>query len=409
MARVWDDLPPEVVENVLARLPVHALCRSRLVCKKWDHLITDPGFASFYAQTSRRASHVLLMPRELSICRSIKRKRNWEILDIEEKRFYTLSENFIEDYLLRTNKDFAHFIPCMKFTLAADAGLVYAMYFKYETRRHIVCNPVSKDIHQIPEPKFHILYNRDIFLMLVDNATQSYRIVTIQLYDSHYSRRDQVHLYDSKTLQWRKLCKIPGDSYLAHSSIFLRGVLFTLFFDLSITPWRPKLFSCDLDTGVWCYIDVQLPQPSHPQDKLQLVVSLDRLFCVEFSGLRRCRSSHMTDWEALIDLEPEQAKRPVTVVIWEILLDDREVRKVAEMPKHSLQTLKGDPVVPLGCGDSIVVSSLVAGCCVAFDLLKRCWHDPSTITEHMYGTCMLDLYREYAGLVNLDLRKFGTV
>lgn len=419
MGRVFNDLPSEIVENVLVRLPVHVLCRFRLVCKAWNHLITSPRFASSCAELPRQASYVLIMPRELHLCRSTQStSSSSEILDIAEKRFYSFSDSFIAHYLRRTSRDFRHFIPCAKYALAADGGLVYEMYSKYETQRHIVCNPVSKDIHRIPEPKHRVAYARDLVVMSVDSATQSYRIVIMQSDYRRPAHRGGVYLYDSTTLKWRTLCKVPGDGYCAHSSIFLKGALVTLFFDVCTIPWCPKLYACDLEGGDWSFIDVDLPRLCHPQDRLQLVVSLDRLFLVQFTG---GPSSDMTIWEEWSYMKHRKRKL-CHATISEILFREREVKNVAEMPEYledvhprvgdkcRSPALMGSPVVAFGCGDSIVVSSLVAGCCLGFDLLKKCWHDPSTDVEHMYGTCKRDLDRGgmCASLVHLDLRKMSS-
>ena len=64
-------------------------------------------------------------------------------------------------------------------------------------------------------------------------------------------------------------------------------------------------------------------------------------------------------------------------------MDEKEVVKVAEMPKYSKyprkmlgepQTVMSNPVAALGCGNSIVISS-VLGRRVNFDLRKSCWYE----------------------------------
>lgn len=86
---------------------------------------------------------------------------NLEIRDVAEKRFYPLSYSLFEANLLRSDKDFRYriFESSFEFTLAADKGLVYALYANGGSRRHIVCNPLSKSFHKIPEPEFHFEYD----------------------------------------------------------------------------------------------------------------------------------------------------------------------------------------------------------------------------------------------------------
>ena len=61
----FDDLPQELADNILLRLPVKALIRSTSVNKKWYSLITNPNFIS--AQIKNSISHcddnlVLIVP-----------------------------------------------------------------------------------------------------------------------------------------------------------------------------------------------------------------------------------------------------------------------------------------------------------------------------------------------------------
>ncbi|KAG0626744.1 hypothetical protein M758_2G148400 [Ceratodon purpureus] len=417
MAKLWENLPPELLELVLACLPVQVLCRFRLVCRRWNHLITQPGFASLCAQTPKQAPSILITPKLVEF--TAQRGRvNWEILDMAEKRFYTLSDSFIDHYF--HGREF--YAKCSNYTLASDGGLVYAMYFDFEHHlRHIVCNPVSKSFHHIPAPEYQFSYHRDIVVMSVDNATQSYRIIVMEAYGSTTSRQEEVHLYDSTTNKWRKLCEaLPGEDYFAYSSIFLDGVPYTLFVDTSIIPWSPKLYSYDLVTGKWRYIDVELPQILHAQDKSLLVVALGRLFFVEYTGLPMYPFIDMTMWEDFIDLETwstrMKKRHQIKVRVSEIVLGkELEVIKVAEMPKFSkypremLQkhrsgpTVMGDAVVALGCGNSVVILSLL-GRSVGWDLVKSCWYELPANTEHINDKCR---YGIYAGLVQLDLREMS--
>ena len=45
---------------------------------------------------------------------------------------------------------------------------------------------------------------------------------------------------------------------------------------------------------------MELPQPLHLQDKSQLVVTLGRLFFVEYTGLPIFPYDHMTTWETVL-------------------------------------------------------------------------------------------------------------
>lgn len=147
MARLLENSPTEILENVLSRLPVPVLCRFRLVCKRWNHLITQPIFASICAQSPGQPSYVLFTAKEFFVdTRSREPQQDWEILDMAENLFYALKDSFITKHLSQS-EEFK--LGWRTYTLAANGGLIYAMYRNGRVERHVVCNPVSRDFHRI--------------------------------------------------------------------------------------------------------------------------------------------------------------------------------------------------------------------------------------------------------------------
>ncbi|XP_073021302.1 F-box/kelch-repeat protein At3g23880-like [Primulina eburnea] len=47
------DFPYDVLENILSRLPVKSLLRLKTVCKSWNAMIKDPGFAGTHSKQSK--------------------------------------------------------------------------------------------------------------------------------------------------------------------------------------------------------------------------------------------------------------------------------------------------------------------------------------------------------------------
>lgn len=175
----------------------------------------------------------------------------------------------------------------------------------------------------------------------------------------------------------------------------------------------PSCISRNLETGAWSFIDIELPKPSCPQQKSLQVVSLGRLFLMEYTGLPRIFYFYVTTWEYLTNLENVKKKHVIKVTIWEVLLTEKMVVKVAVMPKYAKyprgmvkepEKVMSNPAVVVGCGDVVVVTSS-SGRCVGWDLVKNCWHDLPTNAEHRPGDFCKGVY---AGLVHLDLRTMGT-
>ena len=425
MARLGKDLPTEILEDVLSRLPVHVLCRFRLVCKRWNQLISRPGFASLCAQSPGQASYVLFTPNELKVeTETEEERRNWEVLDVAENRFFRMKDSFIADYLSRSEE-----FKCgwRKYTLAADGGLIYAVYASLcdDFKRHIVCNPVSKDFHQIAE--LSPFCGRSIVAMSVDAATKSYRIATTESYEQRRTRsrsrdrRGRFFLYDSTSTGWKILCEFPGDKYRGCSSIFMQGMLYTLFLDPSVAPCCLHLHSCDTETGVLSSTDVEFPRPTR-SGTLKLVVSLGRLFYVEYR--RRPHTllgaSEALDADAIVrrinpcESQGSKIQQRIKVRIWEVLPAEKELIKVVkksfamEIPRMTFverPEIVVSDVDVFGCADSIIISSLSHR--VRFDLLKQSWHELPENTWHMHDVCPKDKNRAgiCSGLLHLDLRE----
>jgi len=301
------------------------------------------------------------------------------VIDAEEKRSYRVLDSLI----VEVDSKFWH-PGWYKHVLAADGGLIYTMYSDpvtqlqaggRSTQVHIVCDPVSRSYHQIRQPEVYFSYQRDIVVMSVDNETKTYKIITVPSFEA--GRRGEVHLYDSTTERWRKLCEVPGDAshaYHTFSCIIMNGILYTLFMEVptrSQTCLHPMLYTCDFETGAWTKVDVELPPLSHRQKKSLLVRCMNRLFMVEYTGVER---------------RGGRARKLVTLEIWEIVLaEEKEVVDVAITPNRSKfssysskmlrdyrDELMGEPVVAVGLADSIVVSC-VMGQRVKYDFLQERW------------------------------------
>jgi hypothetical protein len=91
------------------------------------------------------------------------------------------------------------------------------------------------------------------------------------------------------------------------------------------------LCSCDLETGLWHYRDVNLPQASHIGKSL-LVVSLGRLFVMLYTRLPSCPNNDRTVWETFHGNHVK--KKLVNLMsIWEIILVE-DMMKAAEIDKY---------------------------------------------------------------------------
>lgn len=60
---IWSKLPDEVMDLVLAWLPLSAFFRMRCVCRKWNHIISSPNFLDTYSRVPFRTAFFLHLIR----------------------------------------------------------------------------------------------------------------------------------------------------------------------------------------------------------------------------------------------------------------------------------------------------------------------------------------------------------
>ncbi|CAN6182671.1 unnamed protein product [Urochloa humidicola] len=72
-------IPPDVIEEILLRLPIISLLRLRRVCKRWRNMISTPHFIKEHA--CRAPKHLLLyFPKTLKPCRATIIDEKWSSL-----------------------------------------------------------------------------------------------------------------------------------------------------------------------------------------------------------------------------------------------------------------------------------------------------------------------------------------
>ncbi|CAG7876673.1 unnamed protein product [Brassica rapa] len=64
---MMSDLPPELIEEILSRVPASSLKPLRSSCKRWNTLFKDPRFAEKHFAKAQRNSHVIIL-KELMFC-----------------------------------------------------------------------------------------------------------------------------------------------------------------------------------------------------------------------------------------------------------------------------------------------------------------------------------------------------
>ena len=224
MESMWRDFPAQILERkVLTFLPIASLCRFRTVSKQWNVIISHPDFASSHARASSSEDYVLITVR---VDRPFNSIVGWEVLDVVNNRFFTLSDDFLTKYVKQEGIVPVH-VPYgdwnRRIILAADEGLFCLSYcFNFEILVLLVCNPVLKTAKQLPR-LLGCAENYTRVVMSTDRVSMEYEIFVFNQDDDYYQPH-AIDIYDSKTGRWRTVTSTvpplrkPGRSWYRVSS-----------------------------------------------------------------------------------------------------------------------------------------------------------------------------------------------
>ncbi|KAG0504802.1 hypothetical protein M758_N017200 [Ceratodon purpureus] len=315
-------LPSEVMERVLAFLPLPVLCRMRTVCKGWNHIICSSRFHDSYEQT--------WVGRGLGVCFSTKFHSDPHtridrsvrgmtcFLDLDERRWYLIKGSVDQGFDTRD--------------VAMGDGLVaeFCCPVEDEGSNHggpsVCCIQVSDPILKmrwmlVPCPNEDKV--RSIVVVAADRGSRVFRIF---LFDNSGFGKTGFHpclwMYVSSTNKWRCASQPPrggSDNNFARSVVvFQQGLyaIFTVFGSLG-----HFLASYDIEKDTWSTVFENLPAA----DLVELVVSGGKLFVMLW------RSASSTSGAMMLEMV-------------EIQVLEKTSRIVLRIPASTLSHLFGERI-----------------------------------------------------------------
>lgn len=209
---LWRQLPEELVERILAFLPVSCLFRFRVVCKRWRSLAFSHYFLELRAQLSAMAAAA---PHFLAL--SARSRRDLlSAYDPISNRWYAFPINFL---------------PAVAYPAAAAKGLICFVSVNFRTGYStlLVCNPLTRRWKELPA----MLYRRVPFLisMAVDRTARTYKILVAggseesMTASRHFVRRsvETTEMYDSATGNWILCGSLPRNEEISRSAVEFAG------------------------------------------------------------------------------------------------------------------------------------------------------------------------------------------
>lgn len=245
---VWERLPEEILELVLARLPLKSILRLRTVCHKWNRLPLSKRFVRLHS-ISEHFSPGFVMCARRSFMRSEDLERSGSNLGHRIGITKWLRLPFKVGSKLS--------IPSGFIRLEASAGnlLCFSEFKEWRSGpvNYYVCNPVTRSCRNLPERVEKGA--TQLAGMTVDADSGHYKVL-IAVSAGGQTTNDQplqklfADVYDSRTDQWNRAQKMSPVAKVVPGSlaVFCKGEFFwlvssqsgtgLLIFNMEREDWR---------------------------------------------------------------------------------------------------------------------------------------------------------------------------
>lgn len=188
-------LPHDIIANILSRLPVKCLLRSKCVCKPWRSLISDPQFAKLHLAQSQKDSNI--DPHRTLLSTN-------PLLSIDLEAYHGTEDGsnaiILElDYPAAIKKD-----PEYEIDFAGSCNGLVCLVVDYKD--FILWNPSTRESRPLPEPKPHLRDGSFSYGLGYDFSTDDYKLLSVARgpwSPAIVSDRTTVEVFSMKTNVWR--------------------------------------------------------------------------------------------------------------------------------------------------------------------------------------------------------------
>lgn len=192
--------PDEVILQILARLPIKSLFRSKAVCKLWYRLSSDKYFIHLYNGVAAKNPMLLLEVSEVS-------ESNSSLICVDNRK--GVSE-FSLDFLKDRVKVRASCNGLLCCSSIRDKGVYY------------VCNPMTREFKLLPRSRerpvtrFYPDGEATLVGLACDLCTQKFNVVLAGYHRTFGHRSDGTFIclvFDSESNKWRKFVSFQDDHF----------------------------------------------------------------------------------------------------------------------------------------------------------------------------------------------------
>ncbi|KAL8227863.1 hypothetical protein R6Q57_015447 [Mikania cordata] len=333
-------LPDDLLERILAYLPIASIFRVGCVCKRWHEIVHSRRF-------------LWNMP-------PVSVQKPWYFM-------FTSSDEpvgYAYDPVLR--KWYAIELPYMvktsRWFIASSCGLVCFMDNDSRTELY-VCNLITKCCSRLLEPPGLRFCDYSALSISVDRMSTNYTVTVVkskQVPDNYFQWDLSIHMYDSVTMTWTIMWTEMLTGWRGgDESVICNGVLYFMIFSTgSFQENRHGLVSYDLSTR-------------SPVRNL-----LNRGFIPVPCSLTCGRLMNLSGTLVMVGGigKPDRQDVITGIGIW-VLENKKEWREVSRMPHRFFQGFGelDDVFASSGTDDLIYIQSYGAPALLVFDLKKNQW------------------------------------
>ncbi|XP_054776242.1 F-box/kelch-repeat protein At3g06240-like [Prosopis cineraria] len=194
------NLPQELLEDILSRLPYKSLLRFKCVCKFWYALFTDPIF---------QALHVSHFIKHHTFGNSVILRLSFPTtsygLPMQNYKLFSLSSNdsSVDDTLLPEVK-----LLSTKFRISGHCNGILCLSGGYwsQCNEVILYNPATREFKCLPDSNMR---SKSSFALAVglgyNSQTDDYKVVRIWTVDTGVYTTNRVEMYSLSTDSWARL------------------------------------------------------------------------------------------------------------------------------------------------------------------------------------------------------------
>ncbi|BBN20628.1 hypothetical protein MPTK1_Vg00985 [Marchantia polymorpha subsp. ruderalis] len=323
---LWRTFPEELMDRVLACLPLVSLFRARGVCKKWNAIIHSRIFLEVCAEVSFRETYFLLLPSlgEEILCASFNSSSN---------RWHQMPS-------------LAFLPPHVKHLDGGAGGL---LLFSVGSHIHYltlyVCNPMTRQWKRLPSS----MHKRTPILrhMVVDRQMRGYKIVLAGNIDfstpgSERNYCTSTEVYDSTSDMWLKTSPLPLNVDLNWSSAYSDGLLYCVANEVGSS--KLGITAYDVLQGVWCDRFYGFPDGI---SLAQVVESRGNIFAVaEEYKSEILKSIHVLKFNLRTGLWTEVSRLPRSLLRdFKSLCEEESFNSVVQVERIFLTSFRGNRVL----------------------------------------------------------------